>query len=238
MKIIYIILSFQLIVFASSETKASDDKNKKYFKSLYTIQKTTKYNQKDSKPNILTDKKAIFLTNIKNNKNAQKIIKRFKNHDLYLESIKGTKLLNNYNYSLHIVNLDSEEMNYLLEDLKNEFPNIKEESSLNIKYLKEHTRYSKYIKKVKQNNTIDSTKRVIAIAYTKSFKSVKRITKKFKYNDIFVYKTQKNNYIIYAVNIEKNRLKSTLKDIRKIYKDAYVASNKMVKRISVQSFNR
>ena len=238
MKIIYIILSFQLIAFASSETKASDDKNKKYFKSLYTIKETTKYNQKDSKPNIKTDKKAIFLTNIKNNKNAQKIIKRFKNNDLYLESIKGTKLLNNYYYSLYIVNLDLGEMNYLLKALKKEFPSIKEESSLNVKYFKEHTQYSKYIKKVKQNNSVDSTKKVIAIAYTKSFKSIKRITEKFKSYNIFIYKTQQNNYIIYAVNIEKHKLKSTLKDIRKIYRDAYVASNKMVKRIFAQSLNR
>lgn len=243
MKLIYIILSFQLILFANDTdavtvTKVSDDKNKKYFKSLYTIQETSKHNKKNSKPNIKTDKKALFLTNIKNNKNANKLIKRFKNNDLYLESIKGTKLLNNYYYSLYIINLDQDEINYLLETLKKEFPSIKEESSLNIKYFKEHSRYSKYIKKVKQNTTIDPTKKAITIAFTKSFKSVKRITKRFKSYKIFVYKTKQKHYIMYAVNIEKYKLKSTLKEIKKIYKDAYIASDKMVKRISIQSLNR
>lgn len=220
--------------------KASKKREKKVnLKSLYTVKKEDKAKVNYFKTKIDTTKKAIFLTYPKNKKAAVKLLKKYKHYDLYIENVKGDNILSDKCCSIYIINIKPDDINYLLKKVKKDFPLAKEELSIKVKYLKENAQYSKYITKIGQKNTIDTTKKAITISLAATFNKAKNVAKKLKYQNIYIYQTQTTKtlyYVVYAVNIEKSELKSTLKEIRRVYKDAYISSNKRIKKLASNNF--
>jgi len=71
-------------------------------------------------------------------------------------------------------------------------------------------------------NTIDNSKKVIQIGMFEEKQNVDNSLKKFEKNQDLFVKPYKNLEIVYAVNIEKKDLTTTLKEIRNHYFDAFV----------------
>lgn len=71
-------------------------------------------------------------------------------------------------------------------------------------------------------NTIDNSKKIIQIGMFEDKQNVKNSIKKFEKNQELFVKAYKNLNIVYAVNIDKKDLKTTLKEIRNHYFDAFV----------------
>ena len=141
---------------------------------------------------------------------------------------------------MYIINIKPSDIVYLLNKVREKFPEAKEETSLTIKYLKENNQYSKYMEKVEKDGFIDINKKAITIALANSEKRARRIAKRLNKYDIYIYKTQetkKSYYAIYAVNINKKDLKSSLKYIKRYYKDAYISSNARVKKLATHNFD-
>ncbi len=78
---------------------------------------------------------------------------------------------------------------------------------------------------------IDINKKAITIILSNTYKQAKEIAQSLNRYDIYIYKTittQKIYYILYAVNIEKQKQKQSLADIKRFYYDAYITSDSRV----------
>jgi len=90
---------------------------------------------------------------------------------------------------------------------------------------------TKTTEKVVNNvKAIDSKAKVITVLTTKSQKWAKQAIKRLPKNyDYYIYKTKTEKvprYVVYAINIQKNNLKTTLASIQKVFSDAYVSCDK------------
>ncbi len=90
-------------------------------------------------------------------------------------------------------------------------------------------------------STINTNKKAITIANVSSMSRAKNIANKLSKYDIYIYKTTSTktpSYITYAVNIDKNKLSSSVLDIKKSYKDAYLSSDSRIKTLATNNFTK
>ena len=233
MKILILAIILNSFLFSIEDVQEID------FDNLYTIKKENKPVVKKKKEKVNIDKKSIFLTYTKNKKEAMNLLAQYKYYDLYIENIKQSNLLNANCCAIYIINIKSSDLKYLLKKVKSRFPNARKIDSLGVKYYNENASYSKYITKRKQKDIIDINKRAITITLASTFKKAQYVAKQLKKHNIYIYQTQTTKtfyYVVYAVNILKGDLKFTLKDIRKKYHDAYVTTNKRVRKLASNNF--
>ncbi len=105
----------------------------------------------------------------------------------------------------------------------------------------------KIVKKEKKSlkiftlNTIDTSKKAVTITNATTIKKAKKIAKKIDKLDIYIYKTTTTKipiFVVYAVNIPKEELQLSIKNIRKLFNDAYASSDKRIKTLSSNNFNK
>ena len=90
-------------------------------------------------------------------------------------------------------------------------------------------------------NTINITKKAVTISSATNLKEANKIAKRLIKYDIYIYKTtttKKPYFIIYVVNINKENLKLVINDIKKDFPDVYASSNKRIKSLSTNNFNK
>ena len=78
--------------------------------------------------------------------------------------------------------------------------------------------------------SIDITKRVIIVKNVLTLKQAYKITNKLDNYDIYIYKKEnvkKPFYVISVVNLDKNNMSASLKNIKKISSYAYISSQAM-----------
>ena len=85
---------------------------------------------------------------------------------------------------------------------------------------------------------IDTSKKAITIINTISLVEAKKVSDQLSKYDTYIYKTssKKPLYVVYAINISKKKLSSSLSKIKKTFKDAYKSSDKRVKFLSSNNF--
>ena len=89
---------------------------------------------------------------------------------------------------------------------------------------------------ISNNRKIDITKKAITIANIKNLETAKRISRNLSQFDIYIYKTTKNIYVVYAVNIKKENIATTLKIIQNDFKDAYKSSKYRINKLATNNF--
>lgn len=90
-------------------------------------------------------------------------------------------------------------------------------------------------------SNIDINKKAITISLSSTLPLSQIVANNFNEHDIYIYKTTttKNSYyVIYAVNIKKERQKTVLKSIQKKYKDAYISSDTRIKKLASINFDK
>ena len=88
---------------------------------------------------------------------------------------------------------------------------------------------------------IDTNKYAITIGLSNTLQQAKDITKSLDKYDTYIYKTtqtKKPYYVIYAVNIKKDKLNQALKDIKLHYKDAYQTAKTRVIKLKNNNFEK
>ncbi len=91
------------------------------------------------------------------------------------------------------------------------------------------------------SKTIDTSKKAITITNAISLKKAQIAALKLSKYDIYIYKTistKKSYFILYAVNIPKIDLQNTLRDIHINFNSAYLSSNKRIKILASNNFNK
>jgi len=88
---------------------------------------------------------------------------------------------------------------------------------------------------------IDTNKKAITIANVSTLSKAKSIANKLSQYDIYIYKTTSTKiptFITYAVNIAKDDVSIAITDIKKQFKDAYASSNKRIKTLAKNNFDK
>ena len=91
------------------------------------------------------------------------------------------------------------------------------------------------------NSIIDINKKTITISLATNLKKAHIIASKLHKYDVYIYKTQTTKvpyFVIYVVNINKKELKKISKDIKKIFKSSYIASDKRTKTLATNNFDK
>ena len=94
--------------------------------------------------------------------------------------------------------------------------------------------YASLFSDIIESSKIDISKKGIALGTFVSLNRAKLLAKKFDAFDIYIKKTTTTAipyYVVFAVNIPKELQKSTLKDIKKLIKSAYITSDRRIKEL-------
>ncbi len=87
---------------------------------------------------------------------------------------------------------------------------------------------------------IDIKKKAITIVTAVNINRAKRMAKTLGKYDIYIYQTKTTKipyFVLYAVNIEKDKRTNSLNEIRKRFKDAYSSSRNRIKSLASNNFN-
>jgi TolA-binding protein len=181
-------------------------------------------------------KKGIALGTFLAYNRALNLAKKFPQYDIYIK--KTTTTVQPY-YVVFIVNIQKQNQKYILKTIKQVVPSAYITSDSRIEQLhndihsdiaitkKIDKKYTKDI--ITIANQIDTSKKAISVTYTNNQKRLKRIKQKLKGYDIFIKKsTLSDNYIIYVVNIEAQKLNDALKYIKELYPKAKETSTKRI----------
>ena len=90
-------------------------------------------------------------------------------------------------------------------------------------------------------STIDTDKRAVTVANVSTLSKANDVAKNLSDYDIYIYKTTQTktpNFLVYAVNIPKVKVSSTLNNIKNSYKDAYASSKVRINTLASNNFEQ
>ena len=192
---------------------------------------------------ISTNKKGIALGTYISLNQAQKLANKFPHYDIFIKQTTTTK---KPYFVVFAVNIPKQDISSSLINIQKKLPTAYTTSDSRIEQLSEDKNNSTIKKEniilekqstseYKQNSSINTNKKGIALGTYISLNQAQRLANKFPNNDIFIKQTtttKKPYFVVFAVNIPKQDISSSLVNIQKKLPTAYITSDSRIEQLS------
>ena len=178
-------------------------------------------------------KKGIALGTYLSLNRAQNLANKFTTYSIYIK--KTTTTIKPY-FVVYAVNINKKDKYIVINKIKQIVPSAYIASDSRIKSFYTIKSSVASAKSVKVNtkekiNYIDSKKDSVTIKYAKDIFAALEIAESLKKFNIYIRSfklLEENAFMIYAVNIPKNKYKDSIKEIQKLYQDSFKTSKDKV----------